>query len=467
MRKHIKKICFSKYVYPVFRRVYYLGFRLKGGSGGRAAQAYLKQLNEKEYASLYDLKAMQKDKLNKLIEEVYEYVPYYRNIMKEKGLIPSDIKTIEDLNVFPILTKNIIKENLSDLINLKHKKEKLLRISTGGTTGTPMNFYFSNHELAIRSAHLERWKKYAGVKQFDKYMYIANDVNAKNNPNYQGTFTHQGFYYMASFGLDDELMWKYYNNIKKFKPVYLRGYASGCYIIADFFKRNKIKYPLKAVMTSSDNLYPQQRKIMEEVFSCKVYDFYHQSEDIVIANECQYHNGYHINMESCTVEVVNEEGNPVTVGKMGMLVGTQLENFSMPLIRYDTGDMGSLTSENCPCGRSHIRIKELFGRKDDIIVAPDGKKIGSAGMSLPMKDLYDEIIETQFIQNTRDLLMVKFVPTEKYSPATENEFEKKIREQVGDLIKIQFDRVSSIPKTMRGKHRLIISTIQNSSLMLE
>ena len=102
---------------------------------------------------------------------------------------------------------------------------------------------------------------------------------------------------------------------------------------------------------------------------------------------------------------------------------------------------------------------ELFGRKDDIIVTPDSKKIGCAGMSLPMKYLYDEILETQFIQKTKDLLIVKFVPTDKYTAETENEFEKHIREQVGNLIKIQFQKVSEIPKTQRGKHRLIISEI--------
>ena len=458
--KHIlKKILFSKYIYPVFRRAYYLIFRHNGGNGGRRAQAYLKQLNASEFSSLSDLEGIQNDKLKKLIEEAYENVPYYRNIMDQKKLIPSDIKTADDLKLLPVLTKQIIRDNLSDLVNLKYNKKKLIHIATGGTTGTPMSFFFSKHELAVRCAHLERWKKIAGVKQFDRFMYIADDRNAYNNPRYEGTFMHTGFFFMASFGLDDELMWKYYRNIKKFKPVYLRGYASGCYILADFFKRQKIEYPLKAVMTSSDTLFPHQRKVIEDVFSCKVFDFYHQSEDVVIATECEYHDGHHINMESCIVEMVDENDNTLSDGETGMMVGTQLENFSMPLIRYDTGDMGSITREKCSCGRNHIRIKDLFGRKDDIIITPDGKKIGPAGMSIAMKDLYEEILETQYIQKTRDELIVKIVATDKYTSESEKKLEKEIREQVGNLIKLNFTKVSRIPKTMRGKHRLIISEI--------
>ena len=459
MKRILKRILFSKYIYPIFRRAYYFMFKLSGGNGGKHAQAYLKHLDESEFSSLSGLESIQKEKLKYLIEEAYKNVPYYRKIMDQINMIPSDIKTLDDLKLLPVLTKQIIRDNLSDLVNLKYNKNRLIHITTGGTTGTPMSFFFSKHELAVRKAHLEWWKKIAGVKQFDKFMYIANDKNAYNNAKYEGTFMHQGFFFMASFGLDDELMWKYYRNIKKFKPVYLRGYASGCYILADFFKKHKIEYPLKAVMTSSDTLFPHQRQVMEDVFSCKVFDFYHQSEDVVIATECEYHNGHHVSMESCIVEIVDEKDNTVSDGETGMIVGTQLENLSMPLLRYDTGDMGSLSREKCSCGRNYIKIKELFGRKDDIILTPDDKKIGPAGMSIPMKNLYEEILETQYIQKTKDTLIVKVVANDKYTIETEKKLEIEIKKQVGDSIKLNFKKVSQIPKTMRGKHRLIISEI--------
>ena len=459
MKRILKKILFSKYIYPLFRRVYFLFFRLNGGQGGRAAQKYLKQLNKTEFASLDELKTIQDNKLKKLIKEIYENVPYYRKIMDKKKIIPSDIKTKEDLKIFPILTKQKIRDNFNDLVNMKYKKKRLKIITTGGTTGIPMKFYFSKHEDAVRNAHWERWKKFAGVKQFDRFMYIGMDENAKDNPNYSGTFTKEGYYLMASFGLDDERLWKYVENIKRFKPVYLRGYASACYILADFFKRNKINYPLKAVLTSSDTLYPQQREIIEKVFSCRVFDHYGQNEDIVTATECEYHNGYHINMESCIVEIIDENGRPVAGEEIGRIVGTHLENYCMPLIRYDTNDLGCVTYKKCPCGKSHIRIKRLFGRKDDIIITPDGKKVGCGSMNQPMKYLYDEILETQFIQKAKDLLVVKFIPTDKYTIESQIKFEKHIRNQVGNSIKIQFQKVSKIPKTQAGKHRLIISEI--------
>ena len=127
MRQTIKKILFSKHIYPLFRRAFYLWFKFNGGNGGRDAQAYLRQLNTTEYSSLSELVAIQNHKLKKLIEEVYENVPYYRKVMNQRLLKPSDIKTVDDLKKLPILTKQIIRENLNSLINQRYDKNRLKR----------------------------------------------------------------------------------------------------------------------------------------------------------------------------------------------------------------------------------------------------------------------------------------------------------------------------------------------------
>jgi phenylacetate-CoA ligase len=460
MKLLIKKVFFSKYLFPFFRRLYFIKFKLQGGNGGFKAKKYLKVLNEHEFCSLDELESIQNRKLRKLIVNVYENVPFYREIMNNVGMIPSDIKTTNDLIAFPILTKEDIKNNLYNLVNNRYDPKKLISLNTSGTTGTPMKFFFSAHEISIRAAHIEWWKKIAGVNQFDRYMYIAFDDNVINNNVYSGTFTHEGFFCMATINLNDEMMWKYFKNIKKYKPVYLRGYASGCYILADFFKRNKIRYPLKAVMTSSDTLYPHQRKVIEASFECEVYDFYHQSEDNVIAFECNMHNGYHLVMESCYAEIIDENGNRVPEETTGMIVGTQLENYSMPLIRYETSDLGMITNEICVCGRKHKKIKKLFGRKDDFIYTPDGKKVSGLLLSRPFKKVEKEVREAQYIQKTKDTLIVHFVPTSKYCKDTENIFNQELRKFVGNKIALEFNKVDIIPKTMRGKHRLIISQIK-------
>ena len=456
----IKKRLYSKYVYSLFRKLYFIYFKFRGGFGGKYGRKYLKELNKTEYASLDQLKDLQSQKLQKLIHEVYENVPYYRKIMDERNILPSDIKTPKDLSIFPLLDKETIRNNLYELLNNRYRYnlDELLVVKTGGSTGKPMKFYLGKHEYGVYIAHIERWKKYAGVKQFEKYMYIGMDENAKQKKDYEGIYTPFNFYLMSSFNLNDFLLNKYLKNIKKFKPNHLRGFASACYILADYFKRNNLNYPLNAVLTSSDELYSFQREVIEKVFSCEVFEHYGQNEDVISATECEFHNGYHVNMESCTVEVLDENDEQLDEGNTGRLIGTQLENYSMPLIRYEIGDMGSITSKKCSCGREHIKIKSLSGRIDDVIITPDGKKITSP-MSVPMKYFYEEILEVQLIQKKADLIIVKIVPTDKYTLKTEKKFEECIKYQIGNKIQLKFEKVSKIPRTKGGKHRMVISEL--------
>lgn len=436
-----------------------LRFRMRGGMGGKAAVAYMRELNESEYASSDELHAIQRTKLHSLLTECYENVPYYRRVMDGLGALPQDIKDVEDLQKFPVLTKEVIRANFDELLNKKFDKSSLTTISTGGTTGAPLQFLFSNHENAVRCAHWERWKKFAGVKQFERFMYIGTDNNAANaGDEYEGTFTPGGYYLMASFGLDDARFEKYLSNIQKYKPNYLRGFAFGCYLLAEFFVRKGIQYPLKAVLTSGDMLYDHFRDVIEKAFCCKVYDHYGQNEDIITATECEQHSGYHINMESCIAEVVNENNMPVQAGETGAILGTNLENYCMPLIRYDITDLGSMVEGDCPCGRKHIRLGSIQGRCDDWIVTPDGKKVGHQ-LSVVVKYFYNKVAETQFVQEQRDSLVVKYVPVPGYNDPIDDVIIKKMREHLGEEIKITCERVNAIPKTQRGKHRMIVSRI--------
>lgn len=432
---------------------------MKKGHGGSNAQEYFSELTKSEYASIEEIEEIQNRKLTKLIEEVYENVPFYRQAMLEKNVKPHDIKTVNDLHIFPIVTKKDIIENPQAFINKKYKMSDLNLIETGGSSGTPMQFYYGNNEISVRCAHIEWWKKIAGVKQFDRFVYIANDEYARRKANYKGRIMPEGYYFLTAFRFEDHMIKEYCKTIFKYKPVYLRGYASGVYLLADYFRRNNLFYPFKVVMTSSDTLFDYQRDLIEEVFKCPVFDFYHQSEDCVIACECEQHDGFHLVMESCYAEIVDENGNKVEDGKSGMILGTQLENLSMPLIRYDLTDIGEISKDPCPCGRNHYKIKNLYGRKDAFIVTPAGKKVSAATLSIPLKHLYKEIKEAQFIQTKIDEIIIKYIPTDTFSENSMTLLKKELSDKVSSEIKYKFLPVDKIEKTMRGKHRLVVSDL--------
>ncbi len=437
---------------------FYLRTEVFPSASGRSVRRYAAELNRTEFAPIEKLVEIRDKKLRHLIQEAYANVPYYREVMRERSLTPDDFSSPQDLQALPILTKTIVREHFDALLNRQVPKEELIKVSTGGTTGTPLHLLVNPHARAVALAHWDRWKKYAGISSTDRCIFIATDHAADNNARYEGRFSGNTVYMAASFGLDDNRLESYWRNMQWFKPVYVRGFAFACYILADFFVRKGIRFPMKAVITSGDMVYPYFRDTIREAFDCEIFDHYGQNEDIVTANECGAHQGLHINIESCHAEILNEKNGPCPEGAMGHIVGTHLENTCMPLIRYDTCDMGRISAEPCVCGRCHPRIIALDGRTDDWITLRNGRKIGHQ-LSVTMKQFHREIRETQFIQDSLDHLHVKVVASEKFNDDTKKGFEHNIRDQVGHDIQITFEVVGDIPKTSRGKHRLIISKI--------
>lgn len=458
----LKKMLLRPPLNIIGNQIFFLRNRVLRSSLTRESEQYLDELNETEFSGIEKLNEIRDRKLRALIKEVYTNVPYYREVMRERSLVPGDFSGTGDLVYFPLLKKEIIREHFDDLLNRQANKNKLINISTGGTTGSPLHMLADQHAKAVSLAHWARWKRYAGILPTDRCMLIATDQAGYDNSIYEGRFSGNNVYMAASFGLDDERLEKYWCNMLWFKPRFIRGFAFACYILAEFFVRKGICIPMKAVITSGDMVYPYYRESVRKAFDCEIFDHYGQNEDIVTANECSSHNGLHINIESCYTEILDENGELCSDGLTGHIIGTHLENTCMPLIRYDTNDMGRMTTAPCSCGRNHPRIVGLDGRTDDWITLRDGKKIGHQ-LSNTMEEFHQEIRETQFIQDSYDLLRVKVVVLNGFNEKIQKKFEVKIRAQVGDGIDIQFEEVDEIFKTTRGKHRMIISKITSAN----
>ncbi|MEW5804101.1 MAG: hypothetical protein AB1847_18555 [bacterium] len=435
-----------------------------------AQKDYHSKLLASEWLPADQLKQIQLDKLSKMIRHAYEHTRYYRSVFEERKLKPSDIKTIEDLQKLPILTKEIIRSRLDDFIcDTVTDRSQLEVILTGGSTGTPMRFFFDKHMLGVRNAHWWRWSDFAGIKLFeDKMIYCGGApkrwVNAPENTRGCLSLTRNRLS-ISSANMSDKVLDWYIEDISKFKGDYIRGYASGVYLLARRLVERGITIPLKAILTSSDTLFPQYRATIEKAFRCQVFNHYGQNEDSLTANECSKGDGFHINVESCVVESVDNDGLSVT-GREGRLLSTHLENFVMPLIRYAVGDVGIVSEfgPKCNCGRSHQKLLSLTGRDDDIIVTPEGFRVGCGSMNQPMKTMYDSIKSAQYIQEDIGLLHVKVIPTERWDNSIHYpELEHNIRKHVGKEIKIEIELVDDIPRRPNGKYQFIVSKIPQNA----
>ena len=210
-------------------------------------------------------------------------------------------------------------------------------------------------------------------------------------------------------------------------------------------------YKPKFVYSSAETLQPFMRELIEEVFGCKVYDFYGSREVGAIAGECS-HGKMHIFSFNNLVEVVDFSGNPVAPGEEGRVIITTLHNYSMPLIRYDIGDTARLGEAPCSCGSPLPVIEEITGRITDHFLTRDGGLVHGEYFS-HLFYFKRWVAEFQVVQEDFDLIKIYFVKNLNFTPPSQDieDIEKKIRLVMGEDCKIEWIEVKVIPPTPQGK----------------
>ena len=170
--------------------------------------------------------------------------------------------------------------------------------------------------------------------------------------------------FVPAYSLNPQSIQKYVNMINTQKPVYFYGYASALHLLAQLMinKNIKIKYKLKGIVSTSENLYDFQRKTIEQAFDCPVINEYGARDAGIIAYECPK-GRMHISAENMIVEILDIQTNqPVEPGKPGLVVITDLNNFSMPRLRYKLGDVAALSKRVVNAVEPSL-IEKIEGRK--------------------------------------------------------------------------------------------------------
>ncbi|MBD1399330.1 phenylacetate--CoA ligase family protein [Pelovirga terrestris] len=428
---------------------------------GKPFHAALEELTKTQWYTPDEIAAYQLERLKKIVKHAYETVPFYRKRFDEYQVRPIDIKNLSDVAKLPILTREDVRSAGDQLISSKYPQNKLFHGHTSGTTGSPLSCYWDKHTCIYNNAADWRQKIWAGVQYGDGIaMFLGRTIvptNKTSPPLWQHDRIHN-MLWMSSFHLSEQYLPYHLEKLRSFQPAAIEGYPSTTFILARYLKKIGQKLPLKAVLTSSETLLPQQRELIEESFEAPVFDFYGMAERVAFASQCAEAHEYHLNFEFALNEVVDNNGFPVEQGKEGYLVGTSLLNFGMPFIRYQTSDITALDNKQCACGRYMPRFKGITTKDEDIVVTPEGKLVSSSVLTHPFKPL-DAIEESQIIQEKIDLLHIKIVRSQNYKDSDSAHLISALHERVGTNMKIELEFVESIPRTKSGKFRWVISKV--------
>lgn len=428
---------------------------------GHIFNSTYKFLQQSQWWTEKQHKEYQMKKIKEIIKYSYEYVPYYKRIFSENNIKPECIQVFSDLKKIPYLTKEIIRNNLSDLISMEYNPKKLEYVITGGTTGIPMGFYEDKQKLwETEWAHIANLWSRIGYDKGKSYrmVILRGTIPRRGNYEYKGKNL-----ILSSFNLIEENMDNYIKKIVEFKPDFIQAYPSAISLMSKYIIENNIKISLanlKAIICASENIYDFQRQLINKAFNTKIYSFYGHTERSCLAGECEKSNYYHLQSEYGYTELINEKGyDALEEEEAGEIVCTGFNNYVVPFIRYRTGDIAINSNETCSCGRNYKLIKKIAGREQEYFIDSSGSKVTFTCSDDALWRVKDKIYLYQFVQNEPGNIELYIQNKNKFTEEDKNciifDF-KKFYPRLD--IKINF--TDYIERTKNGKFRFLIQNVK-------
>lgn len=337
---------------------------------------YLREFEQNQYLHPDDLRKLQMQRLRQQLVYAYRYVPLYRLRMTQAGLTPLDIQTHDDLRLLPVLTRRDLLDHQDLLVSSNVPAGKRQTFVTGGSTGSPAQFYVDDERSDSRMASRALRDAWTGLRPGDWYADFSapqSDFGDRIGP-YTGWRQRllSRNLTLQTAELDEVSMGRYVETLRRFRPRHMLAHTQAALLFAEFCRTNEIHdISFDAIIVSTQVLLPVRRALLESTFRGKVFNRYGCREVGLIGSECEFHSGLHVNADALLVEV---EASPLLPHGMGRVLVTDLLNRSMPLVRYDVGDVALLDDPlRCPCGRSLPLMGDIQGRASEFLHVPSGR----------------------------------------------------------------------------------------------
>lgn len=430
------------------------GLRLQRRRYGGEHRATLAALRDSQWFTADRLEADQLLQLNTLLLHAGRTTPRYR----ELGLGGAKFTTVKQLREIPTLSKDDLRANPANSLSDVARGRKLVEIHTGGTTGTPLTVLCDQRALQRNYAFFARLREWAGITRHARVATFAGRTLVSPKQSSPPFWRHNrpaNTVLYSSYHLSPSTLPAYVEHLAEWKPELIDSYPSSIEPIARYLVSNGIdRIRPKAIITSSETLAPTVRAVISEAFGAPVFDHYGSAEMGAFISQCE-RGSYHANSEFGIVEILRD-GQPAEPGQSGEIVATGFVNRIMPLIRYRTGDMAMISDKTCTCGRSFPVIEELMGRIDDVIITPEGRRIGRLD---PIFKAVDGFYEARIVQDKSDHVRVEYVAGEELVEDQRRIFTRELSNRLGPSMRIDVVRVDRIPRTRGGKLRMVVNEL--------
>ena len=394
---------------------------------------------EIEKQSQADIVALQEKKLQEVLAYVNEHSAFYKRLFKEHNINVSAIKTLSDLTKLPTTCKDDLQRN-NDAFRCVPKSAIVDYASTSGTLGTPVTFGLTDNDLNRLAYNEAISLACAGIKKGDVVQLMTTiDRRFMAGLAYFLGVRQLGASIVRVGAGIPELQW---DSIRLYEPTYLIAVPSFLLKMIAYAEKNGIDYEassVKGVVCIGESLRNQDfsntllaEKIAEKWKEIKLYSTYASTEMSTTFTECEYQQGGHHHPELIITEVLDDAGNRVGENESGELTITTLGVEAMPLVRFRTGDIVTMHTGTCACGRNTARVSPVLGRKQQMIKYKGTTLYPPVLMDLltNFEEIENYIIEISTNSILTDEILIRIgtrTPTEALKERISNHFRAKIR----------------------------------------
>jgi len=359
---------------PILARTF---FRVHERLLGRPTFRILRELEDSQWWPRERLEALQVERLRAMAAVAYEHTPYWRQVMDARGLRPGDIRGLDDLRRLPLLDKETIRARREEMV-WRRAGRRVRLVRTSGSTNEALQFYTS----ALREAHINaarmRGHAWVGIRRGERELYFWGspvELNSQDRlKRVRDWLVNDGL--SNGFALTEDLVERYVRQWRRWRPRCIFGYPSSLALLVHMAGRRGLELRslaergLRVIVTTSEMLTDVDRRTISEAFGVPVYDSYGLREAGLVGHECA-EGTMHCMDEQVILETIDPDTHEPIDGE-GELVVTNLMGPAMPVLRYRSGDLVTLSRQPCACGRdlSHLRVSG--GRIADFVVTTNG-----------------------------------------------------------------------------------------------
>jgi phenylacetate-CoA ligase len=378
-------------------------------------------------------------------------IPYYKDIFNKYGISSKSFKSLDDINLFPLLTKNDIKKNLDKIYT--QKIEKTVSYYSGGSLSTPTKFFLPVSTRAKEKAYNNYIFSKIKYQHRDKSLLLKGReiVNVKKDIFWEYEPV-ENFFLLSTNYLNSEKFSIMYTKVKEFKPRFLIGYPSA---VLSFIKQSKLynlnKLDIAGVILTSETIYKDELQSIQEYFGVDVLTHYGHTERNII--------GYRINRSM--YNFMNSYG--LVREKNSELITTTFDNFTMPFINYKSGDSVVGSINHYETTDIIKEVENIEGRTQDYLVTKDKRLISITSMYYNRDKLFEQVNAIQYIQEKIGEVTVLIESTEINPKVLEKTMNQNLAYKGLD---ITVHVVQEIKKSARGKRIVCIQKLDIDNIKL-